>query len=58
MTVEVIITVEVPDGLGTDAQLEEWLKFSLNYFGSCDSDNPYLNEVGEVEAQSIVVTRW
>ena len=58
MTVEVIITVEVPDGIGTNEQLEEWLKYGLNYCGYCQKDNPFLQEIGDVDAQSIVITPW
>ena len=58
MKVKVTLTLDVPDGIGTYEQLDEWLEFELNYRGSIKNDNPYYLQVGDVRPLSITVREW
>jgi hypothetical protein len=53
MIVKVSIEVEVSDNIGTEAELEYWLKYCLNYRGRINTDNPYLKELGDLNPRSV-----
>ena len=55
MIVKVSIEVEVPDNIGTEAELEDWLKYCLNYRGRIKTDNPYLKELGDLDPRSVSI---
>jgi hypothetical protein len=52
--VEVKIEFEVPVGMGTTAEIEEWLRYVITNRGSIKNSNWYLNNTGEVDITSIV----
>jgi hypothetical protein len=58
MTIEVTLRLDVPDGIGTSEELDEWLEFELNYSGSINNENPYYRQLGDVKPHSITVNEW
>ncbi len=53
MIVKIKIEVEVPDNIGTEAELEDWLKYCLGSRERIKLDNPYWSELGELSAKSV-----
>jgi hypothetical protein len=47
MRVKIEFEVDVPPVVGTEQELEDWLRFVYNDNGSINSDNPYFVACGE-----------
>lgn len=43
-SVEVTMTIPVPERGATMAQIEEWLKYKLNYTASIGGQNPLIDD--------------
>jgi hypothetical protein len=47
MRVKIEFEVDVPPVVGTEQELEDWLRFVYNDNDTINSDNPYLVSCGE-----------
>jgi len=51
MKLKITFETEIPDSIEySDAQLREWVNYSVKHSQTINSDNPILKEIGEAEA--------
>ena len=56
--VRVEMEFEVPAGMGTTAEMEEWVRFVICNSGHIKKPNWYLENPNEVELVSVVAQEW